>query len=1122
MYLQVSAAVSSARPTKTSRWLNLQPARHRRWASGGLRACLPPILLAAATFGFCWRLLAAGLVVIGYDTMTYMYPYRYFAAQALQDGRLPLWNPLIYYGAPFLANMQSAVFYPLHAVFLLLPAPQAMNWSVAGHLFLCAYLGYLAARHVAGLDRVGATVAGAAYGLSGFVGAQVGHLNQLNAAAWLPAALLAFHLAVTQRSLRWVALTAIALGVQLLAGHAQESFMTVVLLGAYGVFLGVRGIASEVAKVTHRDGEPPVPSSTPDDVDGAMPSPVAASNGSAAFFGRGGDVARRRQINAAVWAAVMQLGWIVGALGVAGGLAGGLAAAQLLPTNELTALSIRARGMTYWEASSFSLPPRELFVGLLPTFGQASPTSNEYIGWIGFSGMTLAALAVLFRTQQAGTLFFAIVGVVSFLLALGNHFPLYELIFHVPGFNLFRVPARWLLLCSFSGAMLAGGGLTFLGHLGRRGWLSEPTYPGPWQRLMGAARLLVGVAVIGLTALLLWPNQVSSTGPVPAQLVTIWLASASVCVVLAFWSLAAAPSRWPPLAFGALLLAELFMASRSLEYNNPNPETVYTASRPVIDALKRQPEPGRVLSIAATGYHPSDASTLVEPFQQLLGTRGVLATLINTKYKEILNPNLSMVFDIPTIDGYDGGVLPLQRYVDFKGVLVAPERNLPDSLLRDQVPQIPSLHLLQTLGIKYLITDAIGDATVDGVPYDLLANLTLGGGERRDLSLGEPQVGFRPANGGTVQAVGVVSALEGAGGLPDGTPVLEITIYGTGSEVWSGVLRAGDDTAEAGYGPGMRHRQPAPLGVPGAAAGSSGAPGGARYLSRLEVTGIRTPRRVTVRNLLAGANVRVRLHGVTVIGERVPGETGAGSGSAPALHWPVAVTGEEALRLIHRSDVKLYQVTTPLPRVYLTGSATVVDDARAGLAELKRPELHPQQTVVLEADRGPPPTSASALRGLGRTVRDETKRWLGILVDARAGTVPAERRESLHRIGASTAPVPSAMPEGGVTLVQDEAETVRLEVDTPRPSLLVLRDTWYPGWTASVDGAATPIFRADLLFRAIEVPAGKHVIEFHYRSRALESGALLSIAALVALVVLLALGGSGALGRLGHRLRPAR
>ncbi|HEU5315027.1 MAG TPA: hypothetical protein VFX49_02890, partial [Chloroflexota bacterium] len=260
-------------------------------------------MLGAAALAFCWKLAFGGLVVIGYDTMTYMYPYRFFAAEALKVGRIPLWNPHIFYGAPFLANLQSAVFYPPHLLFLVLPTEWAMNWSVIVHLALCAYLGYLAARVVVGVDAMSGAVGGALYGLSGFVGAQVGHLNQLNAAAWLPLALVTLHLALERRSPRWVAALAVVLGIQLLAGHAQESYMTVAVLGAYVLF--------RVALAARRGVRP-----------------------------------------------LLSVGaWGVASLGVGGALAAGLAAVQLLPSSELTRYSIRAAGMTFGEAASFSLPP---------------------------------------------------------------------------------------------------------------------------------------------------------------------------------------------------------------------------------------------------------------------------------------------------------------------------------------------------------------------------------------------------------------------------------------------------------------------------------------------------------------------------------------------------------------------------------------------------------------------------------------------------------------------------------------------------------------------------------------------------------------------------------------------
>ena len=87
---------------RTPRWSGtLAAQRPFRWRTLA-RAAAPATVLAAATVAFCWKLLLAGLVVIGYDTMTYMYPYRLFAAAALREGHLPLWNPYIYFGAPFI------------------------------------------------------------------------------------------------------------------------------------------------------------------------------------------------------------------------------------------------------------------------------------------------------------------------------------------------------------------------------------------------------------------------------------------------------------------------------------------------------------------------------------------------------------------------------------------------------------------------------------------------------------------------------------------------------------------------------------------------------------------------------------------------------------------------------------------------------------------------------------------------------------------------------------------------------------------------------------------------------------------------------------------------------------
>jgi uncharacterized membrane protein YfhO len=69
---------------------------------------------------------------------------------------------------------------------------------------------------------------------------------------------------------------------------------------------------------------------------------------------------------------------------------------------------------------------------------------------------------------------------------------------------------------------------------------------------------------------------------------------------------------------------------------------------------------------------------------------------------------------------------------------------------------------------------------------------------------------------------------------------------------------------------------------------------------------------------------------------------------------------------------------------------------------------------------------------------------------------------------------------------------------------VVLADTIYPGWRATVDGDPAPIFAANGLFRAVFVRDGSHRVRFEYRPRSLRHGAALTLvtAALAAGLVL--------------------
>ena len=108
--------MASARATTTD------PTAQPKRRSGGLLSRYRADLLAVGLLWllcalFFWRLFSPvpelRLHVVAGDFTNQFYPFRYFAAAEWGDGRVPLWNPYVFAGHPFLADVQTAVFYPL-------------------------------------------------------------------------------------------------------------------------------------------------------------------------------------------------------------------------------------------------------------------------------------------------------------------------------------------------------------------------------------------------------------------------------------------------------------------------------------------------------------------------------------------------------------------------------------------------------------------------------------------------------------------------------------------------------------------------------------------------------------------------------------------------------------------------------------------------------------------------------------------------------------------------------------------------------------------------------------------------------------------------------------------------
>jgi hypothetical protein len=103
-----------------------------------------------------------------------------------------------------------------------------------------------------------------------------------------------------------------------------------------------------------------------------------------------------------------------------------------------------------------------------------------------------------------------------------------------------------------------------------------------------------------------------------------------------------------------------------------------------------------------------------------------------------------------------------------------------------------------------------------------------------------------------------------------------------------------------------------------------------------------------------------------------------------------------------------------------------------------------------------------------------------------------------------SAPASDAPPRGAaVTFVEDGERRVELDATLAAPGLVVLDDSYYPGWQATVDGVPAVILPTNHLFRGVPVPAGRHRVRFEYRPTSVTTGAVISAAALGVLSLVL-------------------
>jgi hypothetical protein len=153
-------------------------------------------------------------------------------------------------------------------------------------------------------------------------------------------------------------------------------------------------------------------------------------------------------------------------------------------------------------------------------------------------------------------------------------------------------------------------------------------------------------------------------------------------------------------------------------------------------------------------------------------------------------------------------------------------------------------------------------------------------------------------------------------------------------------------------------------------------------------------------------------------------------------------------RLAYDREVRVYENLDVMPRAFLLGRATVVS-ADEALAAITRADFDPRAAVLLEDPASP-------------------------------------------RLPSS----PGGSP-GTAEVTALSANRVVVWANAAHAAYLVLIDTNYPGWQASIDGIRTPIYQADYLFRAVYLPPGRHEIAFTFMPASYQLAVAGTLASLV-------------------------
>ena len=955
------------------------------------------IMFAAFFVAFFHKGIITGTFYTIGDQFAELHPLRRAAWDMIRQGSLPLWTPYIFSGYPLLSMAQNGLAYPLTWGYLFLPSQWAEQINVLAPFLLAPLFTYFYVRAL-GKSRLAGILAGLCFGYGGFMASWMANGLMPSAVMWLPLVLIPILKVSNSRFIPCLLGASGAYLMSVLNGTGQGFVWVGITALAYAFYLS----AVETLSVYRSSDDR-----------------------------RPWDLLR-------CWKP----------LAVAGGaviLAAGLASFQIFETWSAKSLSIR-NALEVERFNELAYSPAhawKAFLAPIYNYIESTPFVPSGAAVLALLGVILA----LRKPMRDRHLFFWLIAtIVSGLLMLGSHTPVYGLLQHIPIVNAFRGPSRHSFEWTFAISILAA-----------YGWDALTLYVKPKQENVRVnTTLIASVAILILTIIVgcLWVKNTSIRNvytdgdvSIPESRYLMWKAVFTFLSLIGLWfSLRITHLKFRMISLCAWIMVACFFEPYISQARWWGKYTL-TADR----MTRVSPTQGWLQQ------YPSEENrvyTRVKLFE----------TELNPESLDIDSPNLTVMAGLHNVAGYEP--LILQRYSRALGDAWLDGVSKRDALTANDAPLDSRSHVLDLLNTRFLVT-----YSTLLIERDLMLERKGIGFRHQDLPmdlLKEGQLNFDNVNF-KGNKLALVTTLVDSAGIEDRTTVARAEIHTADGQMIVKDILAGINTSEWAYDrsdvrPVIRHSRAA---IFDSFPNDEGKFFHAhRYMAVIPLDGEYVINRVSINKTPNTASLKVwkaSLHNSKT-------KESISLSTADQVETMRKMLPPDRWKEVHRtSDTIVFRNERALPRVWLVGDVKAVsaEEALKTITGESGADFDPRRTALIETGGGSPQ----------------------VLSQLSGGEVS-----------------PSAVAR----MSSYEPNRLKIETEAEHPSFLVVSEINYPGWTARMDGAETPIYPTDYLLRGVALPAGKHTVVMEYTAPAFWRGAYVSGFTLVLVVALAVYGYVGA------------